>query len=129
MTRGVRIEPCGKRIRVVLAGEVVVDTTRAQLVWIDRPYPTYFLPLADVVVVSRLREQMSGGDERVDCSGCGVGGVEERLAVDLAEELALGFNDRVGPDHLQVEYEPARFDRLDHLTQDVHDVLRIDSSE
>jgi len=48
MTRGVRIEPCGKRIRVVLAGEVVVDTTRAQLVWIDRPYPTYFLPLADV---------------------------------------------------------------------------------
>jgi uncharacterized protein (DUF427 family) len=48
MTRRVRVEPCAKRIRVVLAGEVVVDTTRAQLVWVDRPYPTYYLPVADV---------------------------------------------------------------------------------
>lgn len=48
MTPGLRIEPCAKRIRVVLAGEVVVDTTRAQLVWVDRPYPAYYLPVADI---------------------------------------------------------------------------------
>jgi hypothetical protein len=30
---------------------------------------------------------------------------------------------------LQVEYEPAGLDRLDHVAQDVHDVLRVYSSE
>ena len=48
MTRSSRIEPCAKRIRVALAGAVIADTTHAQLVWVDRPYPTYFFPVADV---------------------------------------------------------------------------------
>src|SRR5438105_6343528 len=85
--------------------------------------------LTHLVVVDRLLEQLSLSDEGVNRGGRGVGGPEERLALDLADELAVDLDDRVGPDHLQVEHEAAGLDCLDHLTQDVHDVLRIDSSE
>ena len=44
----VRVEPSAKRIRVLLAGEVVADTTRPLLVWEVPYYPTYYLPLEDV---------------------------------------------------------------------------------
>jgi uncharacterized protein (DUF427 family) len=63
MTPGLRIEPCAKRIRVVLAGEVVVDTTRAQLVWVDRPYPAYYLPVADIRI--ELLEAKAPGADHV----------------------------------------------------------------
>jgi hypothetical protein len=43
--------------------------------------------------------------------------------------LPVDLDGRVGADHLQVEYEPAGLDRLDHVAQDVHDVLRVYSSE
>jgi uncharacterized protein (DUF427 family) len=45
----VRLEPTAKRIRAYLGGEPVVDTIGACLVWEDRPYPAYYVPLADVV--------------------------------------------------------------------------------
>ena len=47
-SEGVRIEQCAKRIRAYLAGEVVVDTTTALLVWENPSYPAYYLPIADV---------------------------------------------------------------------------------
>ncbi len=37
-----------RRIRAVLAGEVVLDTTRALYVWEWPNYPQYYIPLADV---------------------------------------------------------------------------------
>jgi uncharacterized protein (DUF427 family) len=44
----VRIEPGSKRVRALLGGAVVADTTRPVLVW-ERPYyPTYYFPVADV---------------------------------------------------------------------------------
>ena len=85
--------------------------------------------LAHLVVVDRLLEQPPAGDERVDRRRRGVSGLEERLAVDFADELAVDFDEGVRPDHLQVEHEAPGLDCCDHLTQDVHDVLRIDSSE
>jgi uncharacterized protein (DUF427 family) len=45
---GVRVEDCAKRIRVYFGGEMVVDTVAAKYVWENRPYPAYYLPLADV---------------------------------------------------------------------------------
>ncbi|MGH3492746.1 MAG: DUF427 domain-containing protein [Sciscionella sp.] len=42
------IEPCGKRIRVLLGGRVIADSTAAMLVWEAPYYPTYYLPRADV---------------------------------------------------------------------------------
>jgi uncharacterized protein (DUF427 family) len=42
------VEPVPRRIRAVLAGQTVLDTTRAQYVW-ELPYfPQYYIPAADV---------------------------------------------------------------------------------
>ena len=45
----VRVERCPKRIRAVLDGVTVVDSSAAQYVWQDRPYPKYFFPVDDVL--------------------------------------------------------------------------------
>jgi uncharacterized protein (DUF427 family) len=44
----IRFESTRKRVRVLLAGEVVADTTGAFLVWEIPYYPAYYIPLADV---------------------------------------------------------------------------------
>ena len=41
-------EPVPRRIRAVLGGEVVVDTTSALYVWEWPPYPQYYIPITDV---------------------------------------------------------------------------------
>ena len=48
-TRGrVRVEPSAKRVRAYLAGTVIADSTRVQLVWEKPNYPTYYFPVSDV---------------------------------------------------------------------------------
>src|SRR5262249_38136488 len=42
------IEPVPRRIRAMLGGQVVLDTTRALYVWEWPPYPQYYIPVADV---------------------------------------------------------------------------------
>jgi len=42
------IEPVPRRIRAVLAGEMVLDTTKALYVWEWPNYPQYYIPIADV---------------------------------------------------------------------------------
>ncbi len=42
------IEPVPRRIRAVLAGQTVVDTTEALYVWEWANYPQYYIPIADV---------------------------------------------------------------------------------
>jgi uncharacterized protein (DUF427 family) len=42
------IQPVPRRIRALLGGEVVLDTTRALYVWEWPHYPQYYIPLADV---------------------------------------------------------------------------------
>jgi uncharacterized protein (DUF427 family) len=42
------IEPVPRRIRALLAGEVVLDTTKALYVWEWPNYPQYYVPIADV---------------------------------------------------------------------------------
>ncbi|WP_246016726.1 DUF427 domain-containing protein [Micromonospora pisi] len=42
------VEPVPRRIRAMLGGEVVLDTTRALYVWEWPNYPQYYIPLADV---------------------------------------------------------------------------------
>ena len=44
----VRIEPAPKRVRIVLGGVVVADTTDAVYVWENPSYPQYYIPLADI---------------------------------------------------------------------------------
>lgn len=45
-----RIEPCPRRIRLYLHGHCILDTKRARYVFEpNRPYPVYYVPLADAV--------------------------------------------------------------------------------
>lgn len=44
----VRIETGSKRVRVMVDGEIVADTTRPLLVWEKPFYPTYYIPTGDV---------------------------------------------------------------------------------
>jgi uncharacterized protein (DUF427 family) len=44
----IRTELSRKRVRVLLAGELVADTQRALLVWENPYYPVYYIPISDV---------------------------------------------------------------------------------
>jgi uncharacterized protein (DUF427 family) len=44
----IRVEHGRKRVRILLAGELVADTTSPLLVWEVPYYPTYYIPAADV---------------------------------------------------------------------------------
>lgn len=48
MREPVKIEPSPKRVRVMLGGEMVVDSYRPLLVWEVPYFPTYFFPRTDV---------------------------------------------------------------------------------
>ncbi len=45
----VRVETGAKRVRAYLGGKPVFDTTRPTLVWEIPYYPTYYVPLSDVI--------------------------------------------------------------------------------
>jgi uncharacterized protein (DUF427 family) len=63
------VEPVPRRIRAVLAGETVVDTTEARYVWEHPAYPQYYIPFADVradaLVDENGSEQTPRGDMRI----------------------------------------------------------------
>lgn len=44
----IRVERSSKRVRILLAGELVADTTGPLLVWEVPYFPTYYIPAADV---------------------------------------------------------------------------------
>jgi uncharacterized protein (DUF427 family) len=44
----IRVEHSRKRVRILLAGELVADTTAPLLVWEAPYYPTYYVPAGDV---------------------------------------------------------------------------------
>jgi uncharacterized protein (DUF427 family) len=43
-----QVEPVPRRVRAVLAGQKVLDTTRAMYVWEWPNYPQYYIPISDV---------------------------------------------------------------------------------
>jgi hypothetical protein len=62
-----RYEPTEKRIRVMLGDEVLVDTTRALLVWEPRRIvPSYAVPVSDPRALPELRRRAEDhrGDPR-----------------------------------------------------------------
>lgn len=44
----VRAEPSGRRVRIVLGGQVIADTPDALYVWEHNRYPQFYVPRADV---------------------------------------------------------------------------------
>jgi uncharacterized protein (DUF427 family) len=85
------IEPVSRRIRGVLAGHVVLDTTAAVYVWEWPNYPQYYVPLADIdpgVLVDEQHPQtLSRGTARLH--GLQVGGVTRAGAVRVYGEGAI----------------------------------------
>ena len=51
------VEPVPRRIRAMLAGKVILDTTRALYVWEWPNYPQYYIPIADVNAEVLVDEQ------------------------------------------------------------------------
>src|SRR5680860_318263 len=45
----VRTERSAKRVRAYVGGQVVLDTMRPLLVWEKPSYPTYYIPVADLL--------------------------------------------------------------------------------
>src|SRR5262249_22958096 len=64
-----RIEPCPKRVRCYLAGQLVADTIHPVLVWEGPHYPVYYLPAADIraelVPAGRTDHSPSRGDAEI----------------------------------------------------------------
>ncbi len=53
------VEPAPRRVRAVLAGRTVLDTTRALYVWEWPNYPQYYIPVADVDPALLVDEQQA----------------------------------------------------------------------
>ena len=79
------VEPVPRRLRAVLAGETVLDTTRGLYVWELAFYPQYYVPLADVrqefLVTEGFRQHSPRGE--VELHGLQVGGTHRAHAAKV----------------------------------------------
>jgi uncharacterized protein (DUF427 family) len=103
-TGTIRVEPTRKRIRVLLAGELVADTTRALLVWENPHYPVYYLPAADV------RAELipaDGSQQAASRAGFGTAEVfDVKVATATAEAAARRYPASTAPEiHDYVRFE------------------------
>jgi uncharacterized protein (DUF427 family) len=93
-----RVEPVPRRVRAFLAGETVVDTTRAVYVWEWANYPQYYVPLADVrhdLLVPEGRSQRSPRG-MVELHGLRIGEVHRPRAAKLLGHSSIdGLSDTV----------------------------------
>jgi len=92
------VEPVPRRIRAVLAGETVFDTTRARYVWESRNYPQYYIPAIDIrrdLLVSEEHTQHSSRGT-VEMHGLRVGDVYRPRAARLLKDSPIdGLNGTV----------------------------------
>lgn len=92
------VEPVPRRIRAVLNGETVLDTTRALYVWEVPYYPQYYIPAADVrtdLLVDENHVQDSARG-KVAVQGLQVGDVHRpRAAKVLADSPVPGLSETV----------------------------------
>jgi uncharacterized protein (DUF427 family) len=85
------VEPVPRRVRAVLAGTTVVDTTRARYVWEWPNYPQYYVPRADVQAGVLVDEQRSEHRARGTAHrhGLRVGETSRPDAADVYREDAI----------------------------------------
>ena len=85
------IEPVPRRIRAVLAGHVILDTTRALYVWEWPNYPQYYIPITDVdakvLVDEQHPQQLKRGSARR--YGLQVGDITRPKAVRVYTESPI----------------------------------------
>jgi len=100
----IRFESTRKRVRALLAGEVVADTTRALLVWEIPYYPAYYIPADDIR--ADLIPADAAGDSPLRGSGQGPAdlGAPEVLTVKVSSataEAAARRYPQAGPPELR----------------------------
>jgi uncharacterized protein (DUF427 family) len=96
-----QVEPVPRRIRGVLGGKVVFDTTRALYVWEWPPYPQYYLPLADVDTTLLVDEKHEQKTRR---------GTAHQHGLQVGEISKPGSVKVFGADALEGLADTARFD-------------------
>jgi uncharacterized protein (DUF427 family) len=79
------VEAVPRRIRAVLGGETIVDTTRALYVWEWPNFPQYYIPLADVREGALVDEDVSQHGPRGDTAlhGLQVGDLHRKHAAKV----------------------------------------------
>lgn len=123
-TNGLRRRPTAKRIRAVFAGETIVDSIRAELVWDVPYYPTYTFPLTDV------RSGLFRGDDIVVDGRVAVGAVIRRDG-ELAGHISIRWD---AMDHWFEEDEEVSVHarspevRVDALPSSRHVVVEVDGT-
>jgi uncharacterized protein (DUF427 family) len=102
-----RREPVPRRVRAVLGGRTVLDTTRALYVWEWPPYPQFYIPVedvaADVLVDENHEQKLSRGTARRQ--GLKVGGVEKGAAARVYTDGSLQGYARFEWEALDAWYE------------------------
>lgn len=91
LTPSPKVAPVPRRVRAVLGGETILDTTRALYVWEVATYPHYYVPLADVrrdVLVEEAGTR-AGPVGTVRVLGLRVGAVERHGAARVVAEPAV----------------------------------------
>jgi uncharacterized protein (DUF427 family) len=85
------VEPVPRRVRGLLAGETIFDTTHALYVWEWQPYPQYYVPLADVRLDMLVSEDKSQESSRghVELHGLKVGDVRREHAVKVLRDSSV----------------------------------------
>ncbi|MEX1125626.1 MAG: DUF427 domain-containing protein [Acidimicrobiia bacterium] len=88
----VRTESGLKRVRVMLGGEIVADTTRPLLVWENPFFPNYYFPETDV-----RTDLLAETGETRDSSGLGIA-TRYVVKAGTSEGAAYAFLDRQVPE-------------------------------
>lgn len=89
----IRVETSAKRVRALVGGRPVLDTTAARLVWEKPYYPTYYVPRADVT--AELRET----GETMVRDGLGKGRVLDlRVGGRVVAGAAVAYDDGTVPE-------------------------------
>lgn len=100
-------EPVPRRVRAVLGGRTVVDTTRALYVWERPPYPQFYIPIedvaADVVVDENHEQKLRRGTARR--LGLKVDGTERNAAARVYTDGSLKGYARLEWDALDAWFE------------------------
>jgi uncharacterized protein (DUF427 family) len=101
------IEPVPRRVRAMLAGVVVLDTTKALYVWEWPNYPQYYVPIADVnrtlLIDEQRTERLHRGSAQLQ--GVRVGQVVRPSSARLYVEGSLAGTVRFDWDALDAWFE------------------------
>lgn len=142
LTEAGHVEPVPRRVRAVLAGEVVLDTTRANYVWEWPYYPQYYIPVDDIasefLVDEDQTQRLQFGTarhhglrvgQRAQLSACRIYGVDAIEGVRGTARFEWGALDTWYEEDEQVFVHPRNpYVRVDALRSHRHVRIELDGT-